>query len=184
MVKYSAQAAAEEQRFIPAVLDTFGKHGPGLGKLVGLLKDVCGESNTVPDLCLQLKQRVAVALHTGNSIAIAKGLSHAQWTRPLADMADAKSRALVLNAWPSLHPQPLRLLAHFPLSRHHRLRHLLRSKPSNLHGPPAFSRATQSQQHSSATTSPSGKAPSADDNHGMDLFSSMVKRQLDRRSLY
>ena len=94
MTKYSAQATAEEQRFIPAVLDTFGKYGQGLGKLVGLLKDVCGESNTVPDLCLQLQQRVAVALHTGNSIAIAKGLSHAQWTRPLADLANAKSRAL------------------------------------------------------------------------------------------
>src|SRR6185437_3536016 len=86
----------------------------------------------------------------------------------------------VLNAWPSLHPQPLRLLAHFPLSRHHRLRRLLRSKPSNLHGPPAFSRATLSQQHSCTffrNHFPQRQAPSADDNHGMELFSSRVKRQ-------
>src|SRR6185312_5330381 len=48
MVKYSAQAAAEEQRFIPAVLDTFGKHGPGLGKLVGLSRTSAASQTPSP----------------------------------------------------------------------------------------------------------------------------------------
>src|SRR6185437_6818915 len=134
--------------------------------------------------------RTSAASQTPFPTSAYNSSSASQWRFTLATPSPSPRGSLTLSGqdllrtWQTRRVAPLRVLAHFPLSRHHRLRRLPRSKPSNLHGPPAFFRATLSQQHSSATTSPSGKAPSADDNHGMDLFSSMVKRQLDRRSLY
>jgi hypothetical protein len=74
--RYTKYADELNRFFLPAVLDTYGKFGKGLQKIVEMLAAHAMEEQLSEDVAGNMQRRIIVQLHRGNSLAITRGFTH------------------------------------------------------------------------------------------------------------